>query len=386
MKRNILVLNLAAAFIWMSMYSYVPTLPSYAMTLGANAVMIGVIGGAYGIMQIFLRIPLGILSDKTGKDKLILTIGFVILTISAFMFVFLKSPIWIVIARGVAGAAAAWWVIISASYAKYNSEENQIKAQGVLSASANIGKFVAAALGGVVAQLFGLSAPFIVAVVAAIIGLFAVLQFKTPKDAKKFEPPTAKQLVSLLKNKHLILFSCLAIFSQLLCFALPSMFTAVAAQNIGANSFEMGMLMMVYFLVTGISSLFVGTKLYRKIGGIKTLTIAFIIGAFSCIPMFYTMNMGMIYLMQALSGVCYGISCSALSGFVIKCVHPSQRSTATGIFQSLFAIGIFAGPVLAGALIDYVSFDAAYYAMLAASLLAAILSYTLIPKKYDKMQ
>ncbi|MEF9863963.1 MAG: MFS transporter, partial [Christensenellaceae bacterium] len=143
MKRNILVLNLAAAFIWMSMYSYVPTLPSYAMTLGANAVMIGVIGGAYGIMQIFLRIPLGILSDKTGKDKLILTIGFVILTISAFMFVFLKSPIWIVIARGVAGAAAAWWVIISASYAKYNSEENQIKAQGVLSASANIGKFVA---------------------------------------------------------------------------------------------------------------------------------------------------------------------------------------------------------------------------------------------------
>ncbi|MEG0915187.1 MAG: MFS transporter, partial [Christensenellaceae bacterium] len=102
MKRNILVLNLAAAFIWMSMYSYVPTLPSYAMTLGANAVMIGVIGGAYGIMQIFLRIPLGILSDKTGKDKLILTIGFVILTISAFMFVFLKSPIWIVVARGVA--------------------------------------------------------------------------------------------------------------------------------------------------------------------------------------------------------------------------------------------------------------------------------------------
>ena len=54
MKRNILVLNLAAVFLWMSMYTYVPTLTSYAASLGATAAMIGAIGGAYGIMQIAL--------------------------------------------------------------------------------------------------------------------------------------------------------------------------------------------------------------------------------------------------------------------------------------------------------------------------------------------
>lgn len=385
MRRNIIVINLVAAFLWMSMYSYVPTLPAYAISLGATAVVVGAIGGAYGVMQIILRVPLGIMLDKTGKDKLLMLIGFAVLALSALMFIFAPDNFWVLIARGVGGAAAAWWVVITASYAKYNDESRQVKAQGILNASSNMGKVVAALAGGLIAQTFGLHAPFYFAFIVAVIGIVCILFFKTPKITQAVTPPSGRQLLSLLKNRNLLIFSILAIFSQLLCFALPSYFTSVAAQNLGADSSQLGMLMVVYFLLSSVASLFVGTKLYRKIGGIKTIAISFAIGAISALPMFYHMDLTAIYLMQGLSGICYGITCGALAGFVIKAVEPPQRSTAMGILQSIFAIGIFLGPVIVGGVIETVSFDAAFWVIAVITLLAAILSLALIPKEYDKM-
>lgn len=385
MKRNIIVINLVAALLWMSMYSYVPTLPAYAISLGATAAMVGAIGGAYGVMQIILRIPLGITLDKTGKDKLMLIIGFVILALSAVIFIFAPDNLWVMIGRGVAGAAAAWWVIICSSYAKYNDESRQVKAQGILNASSNMGKVVAALAGGLLAQAFGLHAPFYFALVVAVIGIVCILFFKTPKQTQTIAPPSGRELIALLKNRHLLIFSILAIFSQLLCFALPSYFTSVAAENLGADSSQLGMLMVVYFLITSVSSLFVGTKLYKKIGGIKCIAISFAIGAFSALPMFYHMDLTTIYIMQGLSGICYGLTCGALAGYVIKAVEPSQRSTATGMLQSIFAIGIFLGPVIVGTVIEAVSFDAAFWVIFALTALAAVLSLVLIPKEYDKM-
>ncbi|MEA5003614.1 MAG: MFS transporter [Christensenella sp.] len=385
MKRNIFLINCAAAFLWMAMYSYVPTLPAFASSLGATAVMLGVIGGAYGVMQILLRIPLGIVSDKTGKDKLLLIIGFVILTLSAVLFIFSSTVETVVFARGVAGAAAAWWVIISASYAKYNDEAKQVKAQGILSASSSMGKVLAALLGGITAQFFGLRAPFYVALIAALVGLVSMFFLKKPTTRETRTPPTASELLSLLKNKDLMIISGLCIFAQLQCFAVPTYFTSVAAENIGADPGQLGSLTLVYFLTVGLVSLFVGGRFYQRIGGIRVVVVAFVLCAVSCIPFFYHVNLSVIYVMQVVAGIGYGILTSALAGFAIKAVAPHQRSTATGIFQSVYAIGIFVGPVIAGGVIEAVSFDVAYWVVGIITVAAAVLSGVLIPKKYGEM-
>ena len=78
-------------------------------------------------------------------------------------------------ARGVGGAAAAWWVVICASYSKYNEEDKQVKAQGLLNASSNMGKVVAALAGGLLAQAFGLHAPFYFAFLVALVGIGCIM-------------------------------------------------------------------------------------------------------------------------------------------------------------------------------------------------------------------
>ncbi len=384
-RRNVLVISIASALIWMSMYSYVPTLPDYATALGASATLVGIIGGAYGILQIVLRIPLGIIADKTGRDKLLLIVGFIVLAIASLIFIFSKDAYTLVLARGVAGAAAAWWVILSATFAKYHTTEKQVKAQGALGAAANLGKVAACVLGGLFAQYFGAIAPFYIAFVVAIGGIICVLFFKTPPKAERREPVSVKTLLALLKLKDLVVFSIICLLAQLLCFAIPSYFMSISARDLGADSLTIGTLTAFYFGISSIASLFVGTRLYKKIGGIKSVVLSFVAGAISCIPMFYTVNIPLLFVMQGLSGICYGIAVAALAGFVILSVPPAMRGAATGIFQSIFGIGIFAGPFITGLVLDHLSFAAAYWIICAISVAAAILSATLIPKKYDKM-
>lgn len=389
MRKNIIIMNILVAFFWMTMYSYVPNLPVYSQSLGADAVALGVIGGVYGVAQIILRIPIGVISDRTGKNKLMLIVGCSVLALSCVILITAGDTNMIVLGRLVAGAAAAWWVVLSASYADYHSDENQVRAQGILSASSSGGKVVAAIAGGLIAQLFGIHAIFIFAFILAAVCI--ILSSRLTDLPKKPQAKSFRDLIPLLKNKDLIILSVIGILPQLICFAAPTYFTAIAADNLGSTSFEIGMLNMVFFLATGLISLFVGSAFYRKVGGIHAMAIAFLIGAVSCIPAFYHINIQMIFLMQIVAGVSYGITSAATAGLVIRCVSPEQRGAATGVYQSVYGIGIFLGPVLVGNITKAVSggaanwSDAAYWVLAAISVATAIGCWLLIPKKYARM-
>lgn len=383
MRKNIIIMNLLVAFFWMTMYSYSPNLPEYARSLGADAVVLGVIGGAYGIAQIILRIPIGVTSDNTGKNKLMLVIGSCVLAISCGIFILAQDTNMLILGRVIAGAAAAWWVILSATYADYHTDEKQIRAQGILSASSSGGKVAAAAIGGILAQFLGMHSVFVFAFILAVVCIVLSTQLKDlPKKPQK---KSFRDLLSLLRNRDLMVLSIIGIISQILCFAAPTLFTAVAAEDLGASSLQIGMLNMVFFLATGISSLFVGGRVYKKIGGIKAMSFSFILCALSLIPAFYHMNIAAIYLMQVVSGFGYGITGSAVAGMVIRSVAPDQRGAANGIFQSMYGIGVLIGPMLAGSIIKWGSFDAAYWALAALGFASAIIFYLLIPKKYARM-
>jgi MFS family permease len=61
-------------------------------------------------------------------------------------------------------------------------------------------------------------------------------------------------------------------------------------------------------------------------------------------------SLGAIYLAQFLTGLAGGISYPVLMGMSIEHVDDAQRSTAMGLHQSVYAIGMFAGPWLSGIL------------------------------------
>jgi predicted MFS family arabinose efflux permease len=389
MRKNVIIMNILVAFFSFSQFCYMPNLPQYAQSLGADALVLGVIGGVFGIAQILLRIPLGLISDNTGKDRQLMVIGAVVLTASCGILLFANNTDFIVLGRLIAGGAAAWWSLQTVIYGNYHRDEIQVKAQGMLSASANWGKVAACVAGGLIAQYLGMHAIFIFAFIVAALCIFLSFGLKNglenPKPAQIKPSITYRKLLPLLKNRDMIVFSLLTTISVLLFVTGPTYFTLVAAQNLGATSMDFGLLNAVCYLFSGMICLWVGSRVYKKIGNIHAIAFGFIITGAACIPNFYHISLPVIYLIQAISGVGTGISCTAIAGLVMRVFPQKERGVSNGIFQSIVAIGTLIGPMLVGSVMKAISFDASYWLLVIIAAVAALMSYLLVPKKYAKM-
>ena len=115
--------TLVAIFLfWFSVYTYPSFLSGYVQNvLGAGSVLVGMIVGSYGFVQMLLRIPLGICSDRVKKRRVFVQAGFLatVLSGAGLSLVALAaarggiSPVPVLFLRGLSGGGAAAWVAFS---------------------------------------------------------------------------------------------------------------------------------------------------------------------------------------------------------------------------------------------------------------------------------
>ena len=142
------------------MYVYTPVFPVYAGVLGASMSTVGLAVGAYGLTQMLLRIPLGIISDSIGKRRIFVVIGMLICGAAALGFAFAPTPFWLVIFRGVMGVSAATWVCSTVLFTSYFPKSHPSVPLSIMTFASAIGQVLAVSAGGEMAQRLGWIAPF----------------------------------------------------------------------------------------------------------------------------------------------------------------------------------------------------------------------------------
>ncbi|MBP2666619.1 MAG: major facilitator superfamily 1, partial [Firmicutes bacterium] len=195
---------------WFSLYTYVPILPVYASAIGASYKMVGLVVGAYGVTQLILRIPQGVLSDRWQKRKIFVVLAMLISAVSALgMFVF-PSVTALLFFRGLSGVAATAWVIIVVLFASYFSPEEAPKAYGIMNSIGFAGQMAGMFAGGIIAEVWGWSSAFLLAVAAAAIGLLLSLFVKenVPQAAS---PMRLAQVPEIVRNFHVLMAATMAI-------------------------------------------------------------------------------------------------------------------------------------------------------------------------------
>lgn len=361
---------------WFSMYTYVPNLSTYAESLGATHKMVGLILGSYGFTQMLLRIPLGIFSDRINKRKIFINLGILTSLLSALAMGILKSPVCLLIFRGMSGVAAATWVTFTVLFSSYFPENDASKAIGYINSFNSLGQMIAMLLGGIIAQYLGSQSPFFLAFAGGTLAL--ILSFRIVEQKIDRKPVKISTLVSVGKDKNLLVVSGLGILIQLLTFATVFGFTPIVAETIGASKFELGLLSTLSTLPVIFASAMSGSIFAKRFGEKKTLINSFLITSFSCIVIPFINDLTLLYLSQIIGGFGRGLVMSLLMGLSIKTVEPDRRATAMGFFQAIYGIGMSIGPVLVGFLSDTVGLNWGFWTTGGLGIVGALLSLLLI--------
>lgn len=361
-KDHINFLSMIFSF-WFASYIYSPVFGIYLQTIGFSYTAVGIILGSYGISQILLRFPLGILTDYLIEyRKHLLVAGFIASLISSLILVVFDSFVMILIARLLAGVTASMWVMATVLYSYYFSVDQSSKAMGTMQFVTVATQFLSMAISGYLVHLFGWHFPFWVGAVVSILGAFLAWNIKeveTVKFAVKhiepivharntFKIPQLKMLTFLSLIAHAILF--ITIFG----------FSPIAAAEIGVSEKSLIWLIIAFFVPHACASLSLIIYNFDRRYNKLVLAICF---AFTALSLVIVPRADSLFSLSALHigiGLTLGFIFPLLLSEVVKISSAENKMSAMGFFQSFYALGIFLGPLGAGIVAEKAGLDGVF--------------------------
>lgn len=345
---------------WTTLYIYVPILTPYLETLDASYSFIGLVVGSYGFMQILFRLPVGIHSDRMGKRKPYIVIGMLTGTLSCLVFAVFEPLGWTLVARAVSGLCASTWVVFTVMYAGFFRKEEATRAMSTISLLIVLGQLIGMALSGWLAEAYNWQAVFWAGAIIGVVGGILALFLKEPHITDR-QPIRYEDLGEVVTNPRLWMVSTLSILGHSVLFITMFGFTPSYAVELGASKLDLTWLSFAFMVPHAIASFISGRRIAPRIGESTTLLLGFVLSGLCTLAIPFTHSLEMLMVTQAINGFAQGLHLPLLLGLSIQTVDQHKRATAMGTYQAVYAVGMFAGPFIAGAVNGAFGLDAGFY-------------------------
>jgi MFS family permease len=360
---------------WFSSYIYVPVLSPYVEHLGASYFMVGMVLGIYGLMQILFRIPIGIGSDYLNRRRPFIYLGLIASGVSCFLFMWGAQPGWALAARAVSGIAASAWVVYSVMFAGYFPKEEAGKAMGMLQFTTVIAQLTSMMISGYMVEHWGWNAPFLIGGIVAIAALIFALRLPEQKQEKRQNAMQIKELAGVVKEPLLVKVSLLSVLAHCVLFITMFGYTPNQALNIGASKESLGWLTLAFMIPHAIATLY-GSRLFGGLLGDRgKLMLGFAGSALFTLLIPSMPTLAALCLTQVGNGFMQGLIFPLLLSKSVSEIDPFKRATAMGFYQAVYAIGMSAGPFVAGWMSSVYGLTGGFWLGGIAAALATILSW-----------
>ncbi|MEK4997027.1 MULTISPECIES: MFS transporter [Paenibacillus] len=360
---------------WFSSYIYVPVLSPYVEHLGASYFMVGMVLGIYGLMQILFRIPIGIGSDYLNRRRPFIYLGLIASGVSCFLFMWGAQPGWALAARAVSGIAASAWVVYSVMFAGYFPKEEAGKAMGMLQFTTVIAQLTSMMISGYMVEHWGWNAPFLIGGIVAIAALILALRLPEQKQEKRQNAIQIKELAGVVKEPLLVRVSLLSVLAHCVLFITMFGYTPNQALNIGASKESLGWLTLAFMIPHAIATLY-GSRLFGGLLGDRgKLMLGFAGSALFTLLIPSMPTLAALCLTQVGNGFMQGLIFPLLLSKSVSEIDPFKRATAMGFYQAVYAIGMSAGPFVAGWMSSVYGLTGGFWLGGIAAALATILSW-----------
>ncbi|MFC5740068.1 MFS transporter [Dyella tabacisoli] len=203
-RRSALTLACVISLRLFGLFLIMPVFSLYAQTLpDATPLLIGMALGIYGLGQVLLQIPLGLLSDRIGRKPAI-TLGLLVFAVGGLVAACSDSLLGIVIGRALQGMGAVAGAGIALA-ADLTQEQNRNKVMGIIGVSIGVAFLLALILGPPLEAIGGLSGLFAATSLLALVSLVLLwLIVPTPEQARAPATATFSAVLAMMRDGHMV--------------------------------------------------------------------------------------------------------------------------------------------------------------------------------------
>ncbi|MCK8103184.1 MFS transporter [Pseudoalteromonas sp. 2CM36K] len=370
-KRAAVSLASVFAFRMLGLFMLMPVLAIYGQELeGFSPIWIGFAIGAYGLTQAVLQIPMGRLSDKIGRKKVIVG-GLAVFALGSVIAALAESIQMVTVGRALQGMGAIASALLAFA-SDLSRDEQRPKVMAVIGMSIGMSFAFAMLLGPIVAASWGIAGVFWLTAILAVCGIFIVTML-VPSAINK--APKGDTLASFSDIKKLIKHPQLARLNAgvlLLHLTLTTIFVVLPSQLIkdglvAVNHWQLyiPVLFLAFFLMVPVMIVAIKKEKEKQafIGSVMVLIVSML-----SMSMWANSVVG-IAVCMLLYFVAFNFLEATMPALVSRIAPASQKGSAMGGYSSSQFLGAFLGGMLGG----YVAQTTSTQAVFAAAALVGVI-------------
>lgn len=359
-----------------------PILPVFARRFGVSLAVVGSTVAAFGLARLLLNIPLGSFADRRGR-RFLLVGGPLLLAVSMVGAGMAGGIVSLTVWRFVSGAGSAMYMTGALVYiTDISTPANRGRLIGANQGALLFGQAIGPGLGGLIADQFGIRAPFFViagaGLLASVYSAFRIEESRPPARAEitehgeRTEKPGWRDVLGTraFLAVALVNFSVFFTRSSSNNTLMPLKGVSVFGLSLG----EMGLVLSV-MAVVNLSLLPFAATISDRHGRIRAIvpSLLGVAAALSVIAVaadvsWFLVGAGILAVSTAVSG-------PAPAAFAADQAPEQMRGLSLGMFRTAGDIGLLVGPPLLGWIADVGGYGAAFGLNAAVTALAAVTFY-----------
>jgi MFS family permease len=370
-NRNILFTGLTSFLTDTSVKMVYSVMPMFLLSIGASKTSLSLIEGIAESTAALVKTLSGFWSDKIGKNKPFMLIGYAISAIIIPLYSFVVSPMQVLYLRfierfGKGIRTAPRDSIVAGSVTNGESGRSFGLQKAMDNSGAIVGPLAAFILLYFLPGNYRLI--FLLAGIPSILGILVII-FGI-KDAKKNKDTLFKKFhFSDFPRKYYLFLFIIFIFTL---GNSTDALLMVKANEVGVKVAFIPLVYLVTSVVSVLLSIPVGS-LSDRVGKEKILIAGFLIYAIVYYGFGVTGSIGTIIALFALYGIYSAATDGIQKAFVSDIIDENKKGTGLGIYNALLGITLLPASLIAGMLYDKVNSHIPFYFGAATALLSALL-------------
>jgi MFS family permease len=330
-----------------------PVLPLFASHLGADAAAVGSVAAVSAFTGVLFSIPVGVLSDRLGRRKMLICSALVFAT-APFFYPFVTELWQLALVRFYHGLATAAFVPVAMAHVADLFHEERGERLGWFSTATLLGRFVAPLAGGALIGLLAFNpslsykAVYMLSGLAGVLTLLFILRVHEPEKSVQRHQGWAEgfQAFRSIVSNPTILVTSSAEAAILFAYGTFETFLPLYALGRGLNAYEVGICLSAQVISLALTKPIMG-RLSDRHGRPPQIFAGALLGAVAIGGFALFGSFVPFLVLSVLFGICMSTLTSATSALIAD-LSRTARGSAMGVLGSIMDIGHTTGPLVAG--------------------------------------